>query len=1565
MNAFILELLPNLLLMHKNWETPLKMTTLLAESSLTTSHPLLKGLNELVLCDEYQRLREDPGAKNQLVNTNFAFLDWFTENLKLIEDNRPLISLLLGFGRGPVTKSSVCRFVFANFVLSHWIRGMQDRSLQLELSAVLVTAFNQSTPEDHKSDEKLLLPTTPFSVLAFLNKSTKSANLRRLFAVFRLWTMNIIINSIVLPPSAGSIWLTLDAPEQEENWYHFTLLSVLDTLTSRVGNSGGGDSGDDGADGADREGGRPSNAYRTLLQNMLEVQFSGRGWLLRFLALLWTSPSSSTVTVDTMLGGPLSLCVGPILQARGLQIGAAYLSSLDVQSLVAICTTKCPLIPSLLVPLVSPLSTLRQQSIACFRSIHLVVDQLAGGLANEAHSTSPLLHLVTAIVQYSFDIASDPHYFAVVLKGLFHKGSSSESSSRSLRRERGLAAVHSQLMAAITQEGTPIAVQTVLLGNLHLVDHPVKLKESCDLLQKMLCRDQPASEDAKELLEVLIKGFTPKSATVFEEFESGFQSFLSVLGGQHQLLYSSRLQELALMQVSPLFFSSLDTSLQCQLLKAMINSLVSTDDAGMVTLIRSTLQKLPLTADHLSEELKQDFNVLGVVSEEETPRPKRRKRTKEPIYNLLSCRRRLCVVLELSTSLTDLEGGDHWRLVPLLFQLLGHVLDPEDQWEELEYPCQLILTQLTLCCKQLTAMDPAQALKVVPEDVFDVELAVKCIRVSSDTHTQHHAFMLLATAAKLYPSRILHNIMPIFTFMGTSVMRCDNQYSYSIIQQTIDSIIPALMQSPRLHRGKTPSRHTTSGGRTPQTEETIQEVLRVFVDTLPHIPPHRQQPLFIHLLNAVGVGENLHQLWLLLVYKHILLKTKEEKQAAFQYVAFACELADHFHGNSLSAILKLLQHTSSLPFERPQRQLRQARQKVTFDPASHSTRQLLHYQHSLYNLMTLLLSRPNLIQNFSESSNAEETVLQLLEGLLVAMTTQSHVSLSDTTHGKFLISVQQKTEELTQKVTNLLSLDSFLAIMKQLIEESSSLTQLKAFELLGRELQSPRESLTTSHKEQLIVMVSSVKGIAMVKSKRQLNPSTNQIAALHCLGSLSELIAEEFCNEFVDISKDLLGILSRRNVPPEVAGCSLQVISLLVAKIGVQLIPLLTQLVPAILDHVHPNENGSVLGSACGALLSVVSVLANFISPYASSIMKKVCVPAFGPTSSDIDLHLCGVLKNIRKQLGARTPLRILLPVFLSTMEDLKLLGQEEMASCLEVTEECLCGLTPSDVRTHSKLLLDLSHLLLSYRSHHPSVNELECVSFVEKRVVTILGSVVLKMSEASFRPMFLMLFDWATGEGAAKEGLIAFYHFACRMAEVLKGIFLLFAGHTLLNCAELLLQLHSDNEEKVFSEEEKNCLLLSYILQTLLKCFLFSKKQFLTKERFQTLLSPLVSQVSNCLGTTAECDRRLKEDLSPCIAEFGAAVSGRDAFWKQLNQKLLGMTRHTEPKVRVSVLTVLSELYRKLGEEFVILLPETIPYLAELLEDEVEEVEISCRHLISEIEGIVGESIQEYLSTA
>ncbi len=51
-------------------------------------------------------------------------------------------------------------------------------------------------------------------------------------------------------------------------------------------------------------------------------------------------------------------------------------------------------------------------------------------------------------------------------------------------------------------------------------------------------------------------------------------------------------------------------------------------------------------------------------------------------------------------------------------------------------------------------------------------------------------------------------------------------------------------------------------------------------------------------------------------------------------------------------------------------------------------------------------------------------------------------------------------------------------------------------------------------------------------------------------------------------------------------------------------------------------------------------------------------------------------------------------------------------------------------------------------------------------------------------------------------------------------------------------------NDESV--SVDKSCLLLRYILQTLTKCFLYDKSGFLTKERFDTLLQPLVDQVYN-----------------------------------------------------------------------------------------------------------------------
>lgn len=59
--------------------------------------------------------------------------------------------------------------------------------------------------------------------------------------------------------------------------------------------------------------------------------------------------------------------------------------------------------------------------------------------------------------------------------------------------------------------------------------------------------------------------------------------------------------------------------------------------------------------------------------------------------------------------------------------------------------------------------------------------------------------------------------------------------------------------------------------------------------------------------------------------------------------------------------------------------------------------------------------------------------------------------------------------------------------------------------------------------------------------------------------------------------------------------------------------------------------------------------------------------------------------------------------------------------------------------------------------------------------------------------------------------------------------------------------------------------------------------------------------------------------------------------------------------------LKVVVNLATKLGEDYMPLLPETVPFISELLEDENSEVEKECQRSVQELEKILGEPLQKY----
>ena len=141
-------------------------------------------------------------------------------------------------------------------------------------------------------------------------------------------------------------------------------------------------------------------------------------------------------------------------------------------------------------------------------------------------------------------------------------------------------------------------------------------------------------------------------------------------------------------------------------------------------------------------------------------------------------------------------------------------------------------------------------------------------------------------------------------------------------------------------------------------------------------------------------------------------------------------------------------------------------------------------------------------------------------------------------------------------------------------------------------------------------------------------------------------------------------------------------------------------------------------------------------------------------------------------------------------------------------------------------------------------------------------------------------------------------------------------------------------------------------VLSALRSCFQSDRSGFVDKARFEMIMPAVVSQLecgssfpaealSSAAGVegapvavdeVASFRRHAEELVGPCLAQL-AAASGKDALWKALASAVLMRTRSKRAGVRVAALVSLRQCFEVVGEEFLSLLPECLPFLSELLE--------------------------------
>lgn len=90
--------------------------------------------------------------------------------------------------------------------------------------------------------------------------------------------------------------------------------------------------------------------------------------------------------------------------------------------------------------------------------------------------------------------------------------------------------------------------------------------------------------------------------------------------------------------------------------------------------------------------------------------------------------------------------------------------------------------------------------------------------------------------------------------------------------------------------------------------------------------------------------------------------------------------------------------------------------------------------------------------------------------------------------------------------------------------------------------------------------------------------------------------------------------------------------------------------------------------------------------------------------------------------------------------------------------------------------------------------------------------------------------------------------------------------------------------------------------------------------------------------------------------------MGNREESSKFVTQKLLALTRKRRAQLRANAVDSLRSVVARIKEEFLPLLPETVPFLAELLEDADQRVEDATQALLQDLEQLSGESLKPYL---
>lgn len=881
------------------------------------------------------------------------------------------------------------------------------------------------------------------------------------------------------------------------------------------------------------------------------------------------------------------------------------------------------------------------------------------------------------------------------------------------------------------------------------------------------------------------------------------------------------------------------------------------------------------------------------------------------------------------------------ELLKLLFGILD---DLESLGKDGKLPILYAQETLASCLKNVIQRIKESNVPLKDESVIRADVVVSAIRSSDSPQVQNKLLLVISALASLCPELILHSVMPIFTFMGAHTIRQDDEFSGHVVEQTIICVVPAL----------------ANAAQNGMIDE-IEFLLASFVSAFLHIPRHRRVRLFTTLAKTLGEDLSVHLILFLCGQQYVEAYMKHKMGDCSALVDFATVFLQNFKAqDELTVTMKFLDLWKLLPeqpLDKDSSEFKELCSRVIFGPNI-----MAMGKSELYSLRKGLASFIRHALTDAKGSNGISKLRlkiasQILQG---TETTELLAQFSELT--KYLLDVinvssrQSEDDEIINKfykllgdVLSLLPIQYYVKSVETIMsDDRTSLQTLKSIVVLTA------SKFNMEHIENIYAHegINTLVPVLLQKVSDSVEVELSQA----CLDTMASIFKK--FNDYVDSTLMIkcLGVISGKcgltnGESPELTISAINCMTCIVSNVGVKMIGLFPKIMGPSLkifnDCVDKEQESAKLVQITILVLysSLIKKIPNFLTPNIRDILR--CIFKAQHVSDNIRL-------NIMDTVIEYVDSKIVLASLCSLWDYISTLQAPSVGLYLTSMEQVIEKMTKKVAVSESGMFFKFLTKALEYRA--VSKFDVNAVGRVESSIHSCGISYVMKLNDKTFRPLFASVVRWAfDGEGVINEisfedRVESFFKFFNKMQENLRGIITSYFSYMMDSTEDIL--------KKFINGEMTSVSIRRTILISLSSSFKYDQTEFWQVDtRFQPITKVLTGQLVNI-------EDAIGKHLVKALTYLAQTTSASDEHNKQLNDLLMThMRADCNSHEKLWAVRSMKNIYKKVGESWLSLLPQMVPIIAELLEDDDEEVEMEVRTGLAKVmEEVMGEPLDRYL---